>query len=109
MDDGHEWSDKSPFEFYNWAYGEPNNALGQESCVSLYAGDGSEQLDTCNHVTNVTLVSQGIGMMNSAVTAMVSYARSQERENGPRRRQLTTPQVRPAEDRIVVYIHATFY
>merc|ERR1719427_1208547 len=35
----------------------------------------------------------GIGMMNSAVMVTVSYARSQERENGPRRRQLTTPQV----------------
>ena len=38
--DGHVWSDKSPFEFYNWREGEPNDALGQESCVSMAAGDG---------------------------------------------------------------------
>ena len=40
VNDGHEWSDKTPFEFYNWAYGEPNDALGQESCVSMRTSDG---------------------------------------------------------------------
>ena len=40
VSDGHEWSDKSPLEFYNWRDGEPNDALGQESCVSLFPFDG---------------------------------------------------------------------
>merc|ERR1719167_278863 len=46
--DGHEWSDKTPFEFYNWRYGEPNNAVDQESCVSIGAGDGYWNDEMCS-------------------------------------------------------------
>ena len=39
-DGGHEWSDKSPSDFFNWNDGEPNDAWGAESCASMYASDG---------------------------------------------------------------------
>ena len=29
----HEWSDSSAFDFVNWAQGEPNDFMNQESCV----------------------------------------------------------------------------
>eukprot|EP00090_Calanus_glacialis_P023847 TRINITY_DN3698_c0_g1_i11.p1 TRINITY_DN3698_c0_g1~~TRINITY_DN3698_c0_g1_i11.p1 ORF type:complete len:817 (-),score=174.96 TRINITY_DN3698_c0_g1_i11:226-2388(-) len=47
--DGHVWSDKSPFAFYNWREGEPNDALGQESCVSMAAGDGYWNDEMCSN------------------------------------------------------------
>ena len=39
-DDGHEWVDGTAMDFKYWRQGEPNDALGQESCVSISAGDG---------------------------------------------------------------------
>ncbi|XP_018012021.1 macrophage mannose receptor 1 [Hyalella azteca] len=33
---GFYWADGQPFDFQNWAVGEPNNYYSQESCVSLY-------------------------------------------------------------------------
>ena len=38
--DGHEWLDGSPDAFNNWRQGEPNDALGAESCAELHTGDG---------------------------------------------------------------------
>ncbi|CAJ0569051.1 unnamed protein product, partial [Mesorhabditis spiculigera] len=33
------WLDGSPFTFYPWANGEPNNAGGRESCIEIYTDE----------------------------------------------------------------------
>ncbi|KAG7167113.1 macrophage mannose receptor 1-like 7, partial [Homarus americanus] len=36
MDSGFGWVDGTPFDFDNWAKGEPNNDMGAEDCVAMY-------------------------------------------------------------------------
>ncbi|XP_042223061.1 macrophage mannose receptor 1-like isoform X2 [Homarus americanus] len=36
VDSGYDWVDGSPFDFDNWAKGEPNNFMDQEDCIALY-------------------------------------------------------------------------
>ena len=47
--DGHEWSDKSPVDFTNWAAGEPNDAYGAESCDSMSQISGQWNDEQCGN------------------------------------------------------------
>jgi hypothetical protein len=40
VDEGYEWVDGTPAEFFNWFYNEPNNFEDMESCVTLDSKDG---------------------------------------------------------------------
>ncbi|XP_068210370.1 macrophage mannose receptor 1-like isoform X2 [Palaemon carinicauda] len=33
---GYEWADETPFDYSNWAKGEPNNHYDQEDCIAFY-------------------------------------------------------------------------
>jgi len=45
-DGQHEWSDGSSADYFHWGEGEPNNAMGQESCVSIggYGGLWNDEM-----------------------------------------------------------------
>ena len=47
--DGHEWSDNSTVDFAHWAYGEPNDAEGSESCTSIYTSSGEWNDEQCGN------------------------------------------------------------
>ena len=46
-DDAHEWSDNTAVDFTNWNDGEPNNAMGAESCDSINPDTGKWNDEQC--------------------------------------------------------------
>ena len=40
VDEGYEWIDGTPGDFFNWHYNEPNNFEDMESCITMDRGDG---------------------------------------------------------------------
>ncbi|XP_064101211.1 macrophage mannose receptor 1-like [Macrobrachium nipponense] len=51
-DSGFQWVDGSPFDYDNWAPGEPNSYMDQEDCIEMYnRGKGTWNDKNCGHLS----------------------------------------------------------